>query len=437
MTRQVLVVGVPWSIGELAVAAADAASLDAYLTVVDTQQALRGVGVDVPCGRRAVAELRPPDILGALDDVRFDAVVSITELTMELAAQVRERLGLPGTPAVVERAVTDKWLTRDTLVRAGLAQPRYWDVCLDDLPDFIQRANLPVIVKPRAFTGSTGVSLITEPSQVGAALRPYDRHILDQLGRDTVLVEEYIPGPEVSAEGLVVDGSLTLLGLTDKINTGEPVFYEIGHVMPSRHSGAWHSRVQRYLQQVVTALGIVTSPVHAELKLVGDRVELVELHSRFGGGNIVELLKQAYGINAYQAYLAAVLDGESARRGTAEQVWGVGFFVGRIGHPMRWSSFGFPFPHAVTAMDYDARRRPKVLSYEGLRIQYWRAGHVLFASPRHTEVFDNIDFIRATVANTTRLPHEVGQDAARPHRDVRGYLDTARVPQPLARPDHI
>lgn len=401
MGKHVLVVGVPWSSSELAVAAVAAEACDARLTVADVPRVLNSVDAGARCERLPVRAMRADDIVAALDGRAFDAVVSITELTMELAAEVRTRLGLRGTSAATERAVFDKWVTRDTLVRAGLSRTGYWDVPMADLPAFVRETALPVIVKPRAFTGSTGVTLLNEPDQVDSALAPYDLPTLERLGRTSVLVEEYIPGQEVSAEGIVVDGTLTLLTLTDKVNTGAPTFYEVGHVMPSRHNDAMLDRVQQYLQKVSDALGIETSALHAELKILGDRVELVEIHSRLGGGNIVALLKQAYGIDAYRAYFAAVLNGQHPRRGRAEQVCGIGFFVGRTHSPMRWPSFDFPHPAAIVAVDYDARRQPKVVTYEGLRIEYWRAGHAVFASSDYTEVLENVTFVRNCVIEPT------------------------------------
>ncbi|NKE58803.1 ATP-grasp domain-containing protein [Lentzea sp. PSKA42] len=399
-TRRVLVIGVPWSTGELTMAAADAQDLQARLVVADTEAKLRGVENTTSFDRLVVAALDVDSIVDVTRTEHFDAIVSITELTVELAAQVREAKGFGGTSSDTERAVLDKAATRETLRSKGLTEVDHRSATITELADLLDVVQLPAIVKPRSFTGSIGVRLLHDRSDVEAVTRQYDLAKAPAFGRDQITVESFIPGPEVSVEGLVVDGELSLFAITDKINTGSPIFYEVAHVMPSRFTADWEERVRSYLQDVVTALGVVTSPIHAELKLAGDRPEMIEIHTRYGGGRIVDLLQATYPRRAYRDYLAAVLDGVRPEIVEPIAVHGTGFFVGLVDLPLAPPSFDFPHPAAVTAIDFDARRQPPLLEHEGLRLQYWRAGHATFSSPDYQHVWENVLFVRDQVPHT-------------------------------------
>ena len=400
--RKILVTGVPWSTGELVPAVRDAATLGARLVVVDVPAELDKVDSAIDCDRVAVSSFDPESVTCIASSVEPDQVVSITEMAMVCAAEVRKRLSLKGTPTPVERAVSDKLVTRELLRRHGLTDVAYWPTTIAGVRRLVATLPLPVVVKPRALTGSVGVRLVRDPADLDDFSRQYEPRVAAKFGRDRLLVEEFIPGVEISAEAMAVDGRLVLLALTDKVNSGPPYFVEIGHTMPSRHTERWGARVGDYLQRCVAALGIRTSPLHAELKLLpGSQVELVEVHTRYGGDNIIRLLEGASGYRAFEAYFAAVLDEVIPASPMARQAVGVGFFTGGVNHPFICGSLDFPHPDTIVEIDLDCQRRPKLLAYEGVRLRHWRAGHVLFASQNQTKVQDNVAFIQSQFGAAT------------------------------------
>ncbi|UFR06591.1 ATP-grasp domain-containing protein [Streptomyces sp. Go40/10] len=397
MSASILIVGLPWSQDELALAVRAARALGGRPVVADTERALGAIRPPEGCTWLPVEELSVSAVVAACGDMRPDHVVSITELTTVLAAQVREALGVPGTPARTEAAVTDKFRTRSLLRAAGLTAVDCLETSLRDLPGVLASADLPVVVKPVAFTGSHGVRHIAAPSDLAALMDSYDPEAAAGAGRDRLIVESVIPGDEISAEAVCVNGEVHLLALTDKFNTGVPHYYEVGHVMPSRHTARWDDRVRAYLQDVVSVLKIGTSALHAELKLHEGRVELVELHTRFGGGSIVHLLAEAYGIRAYDVWFAALLRGEAPDVPRAAGTAGVAFFGGWAGAPYRWHSYGFPHAGAVMELTLDARARPRVRQHEGIRLGYWRTGRAVFhadGADGYARVAENVAFVR-------------------------------------------
>ncbi|MFF4799183.1 acetyl-CoA carboxylase biotin carboxylase subunit family protein [Streptomyces sp. NPDC001351] len=397
MARRIMVVGVPWSSHELAPAARDAERLGARLHVVDTPDTLSSLGDDPSYERVPVPVLDESELVAAADRIGPDCIVSITELTMELAARVRTAVGHPGTAADTELTVADKFRTRAVLQKHGLTRVDHWETTLDEVADLVAAIDLPVVVKPRQLTGSAGVRLVASPADVARLIEQYQRDTAQSFDRHRLLVESYVPGVEISVEGLVVDGELHVFALTDKVNTGSPHYVEVGHLMPSAHSAQWEPRVRDYLQRCVTALGVVTSPVHAELKVSDDAVEVIELHTRYGGDDIVRLLEKSRGVRPFEAYFDAMLNGTRPAPGAEghDAVWGVGFFSAPVGSAFRWASYDFPHPEAVVQLEVDATAEPKLCAYEGVRLMYWRAGRALFSAPAHRAVQENIDFMLA------------------------------------------
>ncbi|GAA3817603.1 hypothetical protein GCM10022403_058850 [Streptomyces coacervatus] len=406
-TKTVVLVGVPWSVHELNNAIRDAATVGASLLVVDTPESLAQLGEQTAVQTRTVKALDPLLIADCVRDTEPATVLAITEFCMELAAAVREQLGIPGTPSAVEARVLDKAQTREVLHEHGLTQVGFHRTSLLSPEDLLGDLEPPVVVKPRSFSGSHGVTFVADRSELARVFEPYDLAESNRDDRDTrvphlagdhrtheVIVEEYVPGPEISAEGLVVDGRLTLFTLTDKFNTGMPYFEEVGQMVPSRYTQERTAQVEEYLQAVVSALGFVTSPMHAEIKLLDDRIELVEIHTRYAGGRMVELLESAYEMRPYEVYFDAMLNGRTpSRPSLTGDHYGVGFFTGRTDAPLTWPSYAFPHPEAVVSIDLDRRRAPKVFAYEGLRIRWWFAGHALFAAKDHAAVHENISFL--------------------------------------------
>lgn len=393
MHKTIAIIGVPWSTHELEPAVRDAAHIGAKLVLVDQSECLESVDAGLELTKLPVERMTPDCVARALKPLGVDAVVAITELMLILAAEVREAMALPGTPSSVERSISNKAATRKVLSAHGMTAVRQWETTLGALQDTLADVQLPVVLKPLDLTGSVGVRLIGDLREASDLDDQYDLSEAKRFGRDRIVLESFISGVEISVEGLCVDGQVTVWAMTDKINTGAPHFVEIGHVMPSRLTGEWLERVGSYVQGVAQALGVVTSPIHAELMLSDTGIELVEFHSRFGGDNIVRLLAEICSHPPYVTYFAALLGEHVALAASSDTTWGVGFFTAPSDGAAPWKSFDFPHPGAIREIEFDACKPPKVTRYEGVKLLYRRLGCVLAASRQYEDVSENIGFL--------------------------------------------
>ena len=112
---------------------------------------------------------------------------------------------------------------------------------------------------------------------------PAVRHV-DLDAAEQILIESFVPGPEIALEGLLSDGRLDVLTVFDKPDPLDgPFFEETLYVTPSRLPPEDQQHVARTVAAAAAALGLTTGPVHAELRLAPHPV-VIEVAARPIGG---------------------------------------------------------------------------------------------------------------------------------------------------------
>ncbi|GMR03069.1 MAG: ATP-grasp domain-containing protein [Acidimicrobiia bacterium] len=216
-----------------------------------------------------------------------DAVIAADDRTVVIAAMASNMLGLAANPVGAVSSTRDKAHMRGLLDNAGVPQPRYRLAASGEVAALCAALGFPCVVKPRGLSASRGVIRVDTAEEAGIA-EARIRRIIEEAGGDpdaTVVVEGFIPGPEVAVEGMLVRGELTVLALLDKPDRLDgPFFEETMFVTPSRHDSATQGEITSVTQAATRALGLVTGPIHAEVRCGPDGVMLVEIAARSIGG---------------------------------------------------------------------------------------------------------------------------------------------------------
>jgi biotin carboxylase len=223
----------------------------------------------------------------------IDAVIPVDEDTAVAAARIAEQLGLAHNPAAAALRAKNKHLMREAMSSAGIPVPRYWRFSLDDDPAQVaRRVAYPCVVKPTFLSTSRGVMRANNPNQFVAAVLWLGTilgtpQMLRRGGANAreVLAEEFIPGFEIALEGLLSDGELRVMAVFDKPDPLDgPFFEETIYVTPSRLADATLSEVARTAAAATRALGLVSGPVHAELRINEAGPWVIEVAARSIGG---------------------------------------------------------------------------------------------------------------------------------------------------------
>jgi biotin carboxylase len=176
-------------------------------------------------------------------------------------------------------------------------------------------ATYPCVVKPLVLSGSRGViradtpaELRTALARVAALLESPDVAQRRDPDLARVQIEEFIPGPEVSLEGLLTRGRLHVLALFDKPDPLDgPYFEETLYVTPSRHAAPLQDAVARAVSLGCAALGLVEGPVHAELRLSPWGPRILEIAARSIGGLCGRALRFGVGVTLEELVLRHAL----------------------------------------------------------------------------------------------------------------------------------
>lgn len=224
-----------------------------------------------------------------------------TDMPMRSIAAACERLGLPGITFDTAVKATDKGEMIKAFAEDGVEHPWYFILSSPkELAGVIEKITFPCISKPTDNSGSRGVMLIHNADELRAAIA-YSA----QNGRSGgVIVEEYMKGPEVSVEIIVLDGVPHVLNVTDKLTTGAPHFVEMGHSQPSRLPAPDLEKIRDLACRAALAVGIKRGPVHAEIILTENGPKMVELGARMGGDCITtHLVPLSTGVDMIEATL--------------------------------------------------------------------------------------------------------------------------------------
>lgn len=233
-------------------------------------------------------------------------VVTWADRDVELVAHIGEALGLRApTPAAARRA-RNKFEMKQALAHIDGLVPRHARVTTsDELEQALPRIGFPAVLKPTGASGSKGIFVLHGPDDAEQAFeklqeiaRPEYDSIFRHFGSELIL-EEFVPGPEVSVEGWVCDGRVTVVGITDKWTT-EPWHLELQHIHPSALPGSAQSEIRAQTKVVLETLGLDFCPFHLEGKVTPDGFRLGEVAARIGGDYIdSHLVPLSQGVDFY------------------------------------------------------------------------------------------------------------------------------------------
>ena len=280
------------------------------------------------------------------------AVVATDDATVEIANRAAAALGLVHNDPSAARTARRKDLARAALAAAGLPVPAVRRVDLRrPIRPQLDGIELPCVVKPLAMSASRGViraddvpgleaacrragaivagattgasagplagawstgATCGSPAGVPAAGAPADmvsavRGVAAATSggiatsvapdtaagadeRHTLLVESFVPGPEIALEGMLEGGELSVLAIFDKPDPLDgPFFEETIYVTPSRLPRWVQSLAAERVRAGCAAYGLTEGPVHAELRIHDGEAWIIEIAGRTIGGDCARL----------------------------------------------------------------------------------------------------------------------------------------------------
>lgn len=222
----------------------------------------------------------------------IDAIVTAaTDKPLVMMARIAEKYGFPFYSVKTAQWSTDKFQMKQRFMEGGVPCAKGRLVkSVEETADMVY----PVIVKPRDNSGSRGVKLCRSKEELVASMS----EAFEVSKLDTVLVEEYIEGPEYSIEGLHYNGKAEVIQFTEKKTTEFPYNVELGHKQPANLTEEQKDAIREIVSKIGKALKFENCPSHTELKINERGIFVIETSPRLGGDYITStLVPLSTGIN--------------------------------------------------------------------------------------------------------------------------------------------
>lgn len=243
-------------------------------------------------------------------DEHVDGVIHpCSEVSMAVMGRINDELGLSGISREQAICATNKHLMRKAFEKGNAPSPK--SILAQDAEDAWSRLqnefDTDAILKPSRNSGSRGIAKVSRNMDKGDFIRAYDESLSESRDH-SVLIEQFIEGPEFSIEMIVWQGDIHVLTVTDKKTTGAPHFVELGHNQPSCFSATDVETLKAAAVAGVKALGVNNCACHAEAKLMNGKAYLMEVGARLGGDFIsTELTHLSTGIDMVAAAIDVAL----------------------------------------------------------------------------------------------------------------------------------
>ena len=223
----------------------------------------------------------------------FDGIVAVGDRPTFLAALTAEGLCIPHHPPAAVAACRDKFLARRAFQAAGLLVPEFFRTPISSDPiEVARRVTFPSVLKPLGLSGSRGViradnadEFVNAFERIRALLEGTDIAILREVQNQYLQVERFIEGREFAVEGMVTHDEVRVLAIFDKPDPLDgPFFEETIYVTPSRESEVAQAALMEAMRRAVRSLGLTHGPFHAEARVNGEGVWVLEVAARPIGG---------------------------------------------------------------------------------------------------------------------------------------------------------
>jgi hypothetical protein len=255
---------------------------------------------------------------------RLDAVVTSDEqFGPFLASLVARRLGLPHSDLDAILTIQHKYYARQAferiapeanprfgLLRRGFASP---DEVPLPYPLYVKPAKAAFSVLARRVDSFEALYRHTrfgwfESLIIERLVRPFAQVMRahSPLGEDpfSMVVEEVARGPQVTANGYVRDGKVTMVGTVDSIMyPGTDHFQRFQY--PSSMPAAHLERIDRLATKLVAGLGLANGMFNIEMRIdpASGEPRVIEINPR-AAGQFFDLFERVDGYNLFEAMLA-------------------------------------------------------------------------------------------------------------------------------------
>jgi biotin carboxylase len=249
------------------------------------------------------SELGFDEIARSLADAGVEGVMTHTDDTLVLAAELAQRLGLPGMTPLAAARLQDKHLQRSALRDAGVPVPDFWPVPAagdaEAWSELARVARFPAVLKRTQGAAARGTVLVASLDEMQRAIDEIYGAAPPALLLEGFMEDRASPSAAGFASYVSIESLVTEEGVSDLAVSGRmpvaPPFRETGFFIPSALDEADRAAVLELAHAAIAALGISRACLHTEVKLTPEGPRIIEVNGHVGGF-VPQVLAAATGV---------------------------------------------------------------------------------------------------------------------------------------------
>jgi biotin carboxylase len=252
-----------------------------------------------------------------LDDYqrRGHRIAGVTTMGSEIPDVIATLSGYLGTPGISPesaRIATDKHEMKLRFQKKKIPIPWFREISsVKDLRQAVFDQGYPLVVKPIDRSGSRGVFLLDETSDLENLFAKSKS--FSYSGR--VQVEKFLSGLQISTETIMYQGKGVTPGFADRNYDLMPQFLpqimENGGWMPSILSDGKRRQVEDLVIRASLALGVTDGVTKGDVVMTEEGPKMIEMAARLSGGDFCEsLVPLSIGINYVEAAIKIAIGEE-------------------------------------------------------------------------------------------------------------------------------
>ncbi|MDR2891650.1 MAG: ATP-grasp domain-containing protein [Deltaproteobacteria bacterium] len=231
----------------------------------------------------------------------LDGVLLVGSDLPVTCALIAQECGLNGPKLEAAKLTINKYEMKQRLAQHNVPVPPFYKITAPaEICAIMEKSRArQCIIKPNDNCGARGISVIQHSREAEPA---FERAWDNRRGEGFLVLEEYMAGPQISIEGIVLGETVHITGIADrnydKLDLYYPYVIENGADIPCSLPHQAIEEIKQVFTRAVYALGITDCVVKGDMVWNREQAFVIEVAARISGGKFASrLVPEATGIN--------------------------------------------------------------------------------------------------------------------------------------------
>lgn len=241
---------------------------------------------------------------------KIDGVIAVGIDAPLTVSMVAKNINSNSHSIKTARIATNKLLMKKVFKKNNIATSWFADVKnINQLKKIISKnINKKFVIKPQDSRGGRGVIQLDKASSIKWAFN----NSIQNSPTKKVMIEEYLPGPQLSTESFIYKGNVYTPGLIDRnyefIDKFAPYFIENGGEQPTKLSKKLILNVNQLIKKVAFAMGVREGIIKGDIVIHNGTPKIIEVAARLSGGYMATMqIPQATGVDLVKIAIKSAL----------------------------------------------------------------------------------------------------------------------------------